>query len=334
MKRRWAVAGVVVLLAVGLTVALAGPATGIVIDGFFVDDNNSPFEDDIDAIAEAAITRGCDGTGTRYCPDQPVTRGEMAAFLRRALVLPASEADWFTDDDNSIFEQDINAIAEADITRGCNPQATSLFCPDALVTRGEMAAFLRRALGLPASETDWFTDDDSSIFEEDINAITDARITRGCSPEATNLYCPWGAVTRGAMAAFLRRSLDLPSSIIQIPMGDHPALVCPGTGETCTLTVDLDAGRPYMIREGLFQVLPASDDDMVQFTGSGTRFTLTIDGSGLEVVGLPSSEEGDIAFRRWQYPISFTAGTYRLVGTWLWNGLQIQTTTVTVRAAG
>jgi len=50
------------------------------------------------------------------------------------------------DDDGSIFEAGINAIAKAGVTRGCNPPATTLFCPDGYVTRGQMAAFLTRSL--------------------------------------------------------------------------------------------------------------------------------------------------------------------------------------------
>ena len=39
------------------------------------------------AIAEADITRGCDRTGTLYCPRDSVTRAQMATFLARALGL-------------------------------------------------------------------------------------------------------------------------------------------------------------------------------------------------------------------------------------------------------
>lgn len=69
----------------------------------------------------------------------------MAAFLDRALGLPASDVDGFVDDDGSIFEADIQALAAAGITRGCNVEDTE-FCPDDLVTRGQMAALLGRAL--------------------------------------------------------------------------------------------------------------------------------------------------------------------------------------------
>ncbi len=113
-------------------------------DGF-VDDDDSAFEAEIQALAQAGITRGCNPpTNDRFCPYQTVTRGQMAAFLRRAYDLPAGP-DAFDDDDDSIFEADINAVAQAGITRGCNPPANDRFCPDAPVTRGQMAAFLNRA---------------------------------------------------------------------------------------------------------------------------------------------------------------------------------------------
>ena len=52
----------------------------------------------------------------------------------------------FRDDDSSVFEGDIEWLAATGITAGCNPPDNTLFCPDDPVTRGQMAAFLRRAL--------------------------------------------------------------------------------------------------------------------------------------------------------------------------------------------
>ena len=50
----------------------------------------------------------------------------------------------FSDDDGSVHEGYIEAIAAAGITRGCNPPDNTLFCPGEAVTRAQMAAFLRR----------------------------------------------------------------------------------------------------------------------------------------------------------------------------------------------
>ncbi len=114
----------------------------------FTDDDGSIFEPDIERLEAAGITKGCNPpVNDRYCPNDPVTRGQMAAFLVRAFGLVAgSAADSFQDDAGSIFESDINTLAAAGITRGCNPPKNTEFCPDRTVTRAEMATFLIRSL--------------------------------------------------------------------------------------------------------------------------------------------------------------------------------------------
>jgi hypothetical protein len=113
----------------------------------FTDTTGSGFEADIDALFAAGITTGCDTSdSTRFCPDDPVTRGEMAVFLVRALDLPPATSI-FLDAAGSPYEPEIGALAAAEITRGCDPLDNTRFCPGDHVTRGQMAAFLRRALG-------------------------------------------------------------------------------------------------------------------------------------------------------------------------------------------
>ncbi|MCP4963791.1 MAG: S-layer homology domain-containing protein, partial [bacterium] len=68
------------------------------------------------------------------------------AMLVRALNLTATNGTDFTDDNSSIFEGDIEKLSAAGITSGCNPPTNNQYCPNARVTRGEMAAFLARAL--------------------------------------------------------------------------------------------------------------------------------------------------------------------------------------------
>jgi dipeptidyl aminopeptidase/acylaminoacyl peptidase len=106
-----------------------------------VDARFSPFRFDIEWLYGEGITSGC--TAELYCPTATVTRGQMAAFLVRALALPATTEDFFTDDETSIFENEINRLAAAGITTGCT---ATTYCPTATVTRGQMAAFLHRAM--------------------------------------------------------------------------------------------------------------------------------------------------------------------------------------------
>jgi hypothetical protein len=126
----------------------------------------------------------------------------------------------FVDDDGSVHQGTIEAIAALGITRGCNPPANDRYCPEDPVTRGEMAAFLVRALDLPAAATDAFSDGADSIFEDDINRLAAAGITRGCDPPVNDRYCPDDPVTRGQMAAFLARALDLPPTEETVSFAD------------------------------------------------------------------------------------------------------------------
>ncbi|MDJ0954159.1 MAG: ExeM/NucH family extracellular endonuclease [Acidimicrobiia bacterium] len=174
----------------------------------FVDTEGSIFAADIQWVAEAGITFGCNPPlNDEYCPDDDVTRGQMAAMFVRALRLPATTTDYFTDDDTSIFEDNINRLAEAGITFGCNPPDNDEYCPNDFITRGQVAAMFVRALDLPASATDYFTDDETSIFEDNINRLAEAGITRGCNPPANDNYCPDDTLTRGELAAFWHRAL-------------------------------------------------------------------------------------------------------------------------------
>jgi hypothetical protein len=108
---------------------------------YFFDDEGSFHQADINRAAEAGVTNGCD-IG-RFCPSDGVTRDQMASFLARAFALPDATTDWFADDAGSIHEADINRVAEAGITLGCGGTD---YCPHSFVTRGQMAAFLHRAM--------------------------------------------------------------------------------------------------------------------------------------------------------------------------------------------
>ncbi len=167
--------------------------------GRFADDDGSPHEQSIERIAAAGITLGCDPKDlTRYCPAKEVTRAQMATFIVRALGLPSTTRDHFSDDNGHALEASINAFAESGITYGC---ATGLFCPEQIVPREQMAAFLARALGLPPSQTNGFQDV-SGYFAPEINAMASAGIIVACNPQGT-LFCPTHPVTRESMASFL-----------------------------------------------------------------------------------------------------------------------------------
>lgn len=172
-------------------------------DGGFFDDDGSIHEAAIEELRAAGVTDGCNKNGDAFCPNDGVTRGEMAKLLYRALALPPGEVDRFSDDDGSPFEVAINALAAAGVTNGCGELT---YCPDRVMSRAEVAAFISRALTLPASDVDHFFDDAESLFQEDINALATAGLTHGCDE---GRFCPDAIAVRSAAASFVVRAMRL-----------------------------------------------------------------------------------------------------------------------------
>ncbi len=94
------------------------------------------------------ITGGCGGNN--YCPSQSVTRAQMAVFLLRARYgrsyLPPAPTGRFADVSTAHWAAGwIERLAAEGITGGCGG---GNYCPEAPVTRAQMAVFLVRTFGL------------------------------------------------------------------------------------------------------------------------------------------------------------------------------------------
>ena len=121
------------------------PATGTRFSDVSVDTVAASF---IEQLATDGITNGC-GNGD-YCPDDPVTRAQMAVFLLRARYgagyVPPLGQGRFNDVEPSYWAANwIEQLATEGITSGCG---NDNYCPDAPVTRAQMAVFLVRTFDL------------------------------------------------------------------------------------------------------------------------------------------------------------------------------------------
>jgi hypothetical protein len=101
----------------------------------------------IQEMYELGITAGC-GNGN-FCPNQNVTRDEMAVFLIKArygssTLFTYPSTPYFTDVPATYWAFPwIQRFAQDGITSGCG---VGLFCPAQPVIRGDMAVFVMRAL--------------------------------------------------------------------------------------------------------------------------------------------------------------------------------------------
>ena len=108
----------------------------------------------------------------------------------------------------------INEVFQRGVTTGCYFDGVERrYCPDANVTRDQMAAFLIRAKGLTeyANPTPTFSDVPASYWAYGwIERLYQQGITTGCYYDGVERrYCPTGNVTRDQMAAFLMRAKGL-----------------------------------------------------------------------------------------------------------------------------
>ena len=101
----------------------------------------------IERLADLGVTAGCSTTPARFCPDAPVPREQMAAFLVSAFDLPEADSAGFEDTVGSIFEASIDALHAAGVTAGCSSDP-KLYCPHTSTLRAQMAAFLNQARNL------------------------------------------------------------------------------------------------------------------------------------------------------------------------------------------
>ena len=98
------------------------------------------------------ITSGCSTNPPMYCPDDLVTRAQMAVFLLRSMngedYIPPSAEGIFEDVSVNHWAADwIEALSDEGISGGCSTDPP-LYCPDDVVNRAQMAVFIVRAFGL------------------------------------------------------------------------------------------------------------------------------------------------------------------------------------------
>ena len=165
----------------------------------FADDDGSVHEPALTELKALGIYHGC--AQQTACFEDDLSRWAMAVLLDRALELPTTSTDFFSDDEDQWAQRHINDVAEAGITNGCAP---GLFCPDEPISRAEFSVMLDRAYDFPEASTDYFSDDDGHWAEATFNRLAASGITLGCK---VGLFCPDDALTRGQAASLLLRTL-------------------------------------------------------------------------------------------------------------------------------
>jgi predicted outer membrane repeat protein len=162
-------------------------------------------------IACNGITTGCGSDN--FCPEEVVSRAQMAVFVLKALGEQPSDSctGLFNDVDETtggspVFCRYIEKFSALGITAGCG---NGNYCPDDPVSRMQTAVFITRALGETMAATCDGTFNDvnvntggNSAFCRYIEKFATLGITAGCDNDN---YCPSSPGTRAQMAILLTK---------------------------------------------------------------------------------------------------------------------------------
>ncbi len=182
--------------------------------GTFADDEGNVHENSIESLVDRGITAGCDPNLKLYCPDQPITRANMAQFLVLALgergTRRSAGPSRFTDVPADAWHRPyVERLADLGITSGY-PDGT--FRPDVPVTRAQMAVFFARTFNRITLDTPdgVFADVPSDASHAAaVEGMFHAGIIQGCEKTPGLNYCPDQPVRRDQMATFLIRALNI-----------------------------------------------------------------------------------------------------------------------------
>ena len=171
----------------------------------------------VERLYHAGVTSGCNQNPLIFCPENPVTRAQMAVFLLKAKYgpsyapPPAGSSTGFNDTPITHWAASwIKQLSTEGITSGCG---NGNYCPENIVTRAQMAVFLLKAehtsgFTPPSASGTFFGDIPATYWASSwIEQLASEGITGGCG--AGN-YCPENIVTRAQMAVFLVRTFNLP----------------------------------------------------------------------------------------------------------------------------
>ena len=196
--------------------------SGSLVNGWFADFLDIPQDDSFHPYAESLfrhhVTAGY-GNGL-FGRNDPITRAQIAPLLLKtgfgAPFQPTACAPFiFTDVAcPSLFADWINTLYNYGVTGGCGTDPL-VYCPDAHVTRAQIAVFLLKML----HGSDHEPPPCAGVFDDVpcpggfavdwIEELYESGITGGCSVVPL-LYCPDGPVSRGQMAVLLVRAFGLP----------------------------------------------------------------------------------------------------------------------------
>lgn len=272
MKRRTLAVCLAASLTMSVVVTMPSPAAGVA--GFGDVESDSFYTEPVQWMVDNGITNGV--SPDCFGPDEPVTRGQAAAFMWRMEGSPEPAGTHGFGDVVAPWQQDaVSWMADNGITTGTT---RTTYSPDDPLTRGQAAVLLHRLAGSPAAPSPArFPDVVAAWQVAPVGWMLQQGITTGTS---WTTFSPNDMVTRGELATFFYRYKGSPEVVVD------PA------GRGCE-TFDSLAGLNTI---GDFSSFVATGSSRWTSSVPGIqdiRITSTADGAEQPAFWLPPTGDGD-----------------------------------------
>ncbi|MEM8707826.1 MAG: S-layer homology domain-containing protein [Actinomycetota bacterium] len=217
MFRRITAGALALTVAAGVA-SLATPAFGVA--GFGDVQEGRFYDEPVQWMVDNDITTGT--SETCFSPEDPVTRGQLAAFMWRMEGSPSAPDHSFTDVSAPWQQGPVSWMVDEKITTGTS---TTTYSPDDRLTRGQLAALMHRLAGEPDAGAHGFGDVVASWQQLPVGWMVENGITTGTSDST---FSPNDTVTRGQLAAFFYRYKGSPAVELD---ASTPPCPLPASGE-------------------------------------------------------------------------------------------------------
>ena len=235
----------------------------------------------IKSAVDAGVLSGyTDGT---FRPKEIVNRGQMAIFLAKAFKLSTESNNNFKDMSSSMASYShVKKIVQANITTG---YSDNTFRPNDTLTRGQISAFLARAMGYVKGSSSTLKVHFLDIGQGDSILIQ--------SPNGKNMLIDGGNRSEGTkVLSFLKSKgvTKLDYVVATHPDADHIGGLI-SVLETLSISNFIDSGKPHTTQT-YFDMISLIDAKNIQFKVPKEGDKITLD-SALSITVLNASEAND-----------------------------------------
>jgi hypothetical protein len=308
----------VLALTLASLVSAATPAHGL--GGFGDAIPNRFYAEGVQWMVDNDITTGT--TATCFSPEDPVTRGQAAAFMWRMEGEPDPGLPHGFGDVAAAWQQDpVSWMVNNQITQGTS---STEYSPDDHLTRGQLAALLHRLEGEPPAPppTD-FVDVVKDWQVTPVGWMVEQNITTGTTPTT---FSPEDTVTRGQLATFFHRYKGSPAVVVD-PSSPRCGLVGPlvGTwiaedldGSDITMSIDVTGAFDYHDTATVGRCGGAAQSRTGSVSVTGDSFTVDAVTTCHEFMGQPAFSYDSPGLPYTYNPASDTI-TFDVDGTCHWR---------------